>query len=105
MQQNVVEIVKFKLALGATESDIMDVNPAFTEWVEQQPGLLYRSLTKDSQTGEYLDIIYWQSMEHAKAVSAQFPKTEVCQRLTQYIDSESVTISHSNVLSQTPCSG
>ncbi|RRS06975.1 MULTISPECIES: hypothetical protein [unclassified Pseudoalteromonas] len=105
MQQHIVEIVKFKLAISATEQDLMRVNTDFAPWIEQQPGLLYRSLSKDDQTDEYIDVFYWQSLAHAQAVSEQFPTTEVCKRLMQYTNSESVSISRSHIVTQTQCSG
>ncbi|KDM92469.1 hypothetical protein [Photobacterium galatheae] len=104
-QQNVVEIVQFKLTSGVSESDLMVANEAFQAWVQQQPGLLYRSLAKDSESLIYTDIIYWESMAHAKAVSDAFPSTEVCQQLTQLIDRSSVGITHHTIVSQSACTG
>lgn len=104
-QQNVVEIVQFKLSSGVSESDLMTANEAFQAWVLQQPGLLYRSLTKGSESQEYTDIIYWESMAHAKAVTEAFSGVAVCQQLNQLIDKASVAITHHTVVSQSACTG
>ncbi|WP_440053813.1 hypothetical protein ACSLBF_13065 [Pseudoalteromonas sp. T1lg65] len=101
MTQNVVEIVKFKLKAGATEADLLQINKEFNNWLHEQPGLLYRSLAKTSQSDEYVDVIYWETEAAAKAVAEKFETQPDCQHFTQFIDSDSVSISHSLILSKT----
>ncbi|ALU45289.1 hypothetical protein [Pseudoalteromonas rubra] len=104
MSTNIVEIATFKLANGVTEADFLIQNEHFMAYIKTQPGLLYRSVSKHAETGVYTDIVYWNTLEDAKRVQEAFEHEKVCQQFAAVIDKESLSLTLTEVVAQTPCS-
>ncbi|MCG7534291.1 hypothetical protein [Pseudoalteromonas sp. OOF1S-7] len=105
MSTNIVEIATFKLASGVTEADFLEQNAQFMAFVNAQPGSLYRSVSKHADTGVYTDIVYWTTLEDAKRVQAAFEHEQVCQQFAALIDKDSLSLTLTEVVAQSPCSG
>ncbi|CAM4198459.1 antibiotic biosynthesis monooxygenase family protein [Pseudoalteromonas byunsanensis] len=105
MSQNVVEIVKFKLAPGVSEQDFLPLNEAFQAFIAEQPGLLYRSLAKQPDNHGYIDVIYWQSMEDSKRTAEAFNNSAACMDFLALIDKDSVVMTHNMIIAQSACTG
>ncbi|MCF6436704.1 hypothetical protein [Pseudoalteromonas sp. MMG022] len=105
MSQNVIEIVKFKLAPGVSEQDFLPLNDAFQTFIDKQSGLLYRSLAKQPNNQGYIDVIYWQSMEDSKRTAEAFNNSTVCMDFLTLIDKQSVDMTHHMIIAQSTCSG
>ncbi|WP_105169848.1 hypothetical protein [Pseudoalteromonas sp. T1lg23B] len=105
MSQNVIEIVKFKLAAGVSEQDFLPLNDAFQTFIAAQSGLLYRSLAKQPDNQGYIDVIYWQSMEDSKRAAEAFNHSAVCMDFLTVIDKQSVVMTHNMIIAQSTCTG
>jgi len=101
---NVVEIVNFKLATGFTINDFLQSNEQMNQFLQDQEGMLYRSLCETEQ-GEFIDIVYWDSMENAHKAQQAFYTSELCQAFAQCIDKESIKLEHIKVIASLGCEG
>ena len=103
MENNVVEIVSFKLNPAANKNDFLETNVAVEEFIKTLPGILYRSLCCHEETAVWSDIVYWQTMADAKHAQQAFMQSECCGKLMQLIDAESVSMQHTEVLAALEC--
>ena len=92
-----IEMVSFKLNEGATTADILATSPAISAWVIQQAGFQYRSLAQQSD-GQWLDIVYWESLEHAQQAGEAFMKATEPKAMMAFIDKTSVSVQHIPVM-------
>ena len=97
--QNVVEQVQFRIKDEVLESDLIASSDMVNQWVRQQPGFMYRSLTK-STNGLWTDIVYWQDMECAKTAGDAFASAPENQSIMAAVIEDSVTIQHFDIVSQ-----
>ncbi len=88
-----IELVRFRLQEGKTREEWLEANEAINRWTMQQPGFRFRSLS-ESDDGEWVDMIYWESREAAEAASKKF-EAEMLEVCIPIIAPESVVISHS----------
>ncbi|MCQ8879603.1 MULTISPECIES: hypothetical protein [Pseudoalteromonas] len=103
MTTNVTEVVTFKLSHKADLMQFHIANNAFQNFIDQQPGVLYRSLAKQADTQQYVDLIYFATPADAKRVSDVFTENLICQQFTALIEKQSVQLAQYEVLSQTAC--
>lgn len=95
----VLEIVHFKLHENASDAQLADTHPAIDTFLHQQPGFLYRSLSQQD-CGEYIDIVYWESLEAAKAASDALMENDAGKAMLALIDMDSVVMQHLPVLAE-----
>ncbi|WP_394193177.1 hypothetical protein [Pseudoalteromonas atlantica] len=103
MTTNVTEIVNFKLINNADLAQFHIANNALQDYLDNQPGVLYRSLAKQANTLQYVDLIYFATPADAKRVSDAFSNNQVCQQFAALIEKQSVQLAQYEVLSQTAC--
>ena len=97
--KNVVEQVQFRIKDSVSESEFITLNENLNKWVIEQPGFLYRSLTK-STDGLWIDIVYWKNMESAQNAQSTFSESPECHAVMQAIVEESIIMTHSAVVVQ-----
>ena len=103
MSNNAIEIVQFKLQENAELAQFEAANTAFQSFIDQQPGVLYRSLAKLADTHSYVDVVYFETMDDAKRIGDAFMENPICQQFAQLIEKDTVTLERYNAVSQTPC--
>ncbi|OUL56497.1 hypothetical protein [Pseudoalteromonas ulvae] len=103
MSTNAIEIVQFTLKQSADLAQFEQANSAFQQFIDQQPGVLYRSLATHPDTAQYVDVVYFETMADAKRIGDAFMKHPICQQFLQLIEKDSVTLARYNAVSQTPC--
>lgn len=88
-----IELVRFRLQQGKTSADWLKANEKINEFMKVQPGFRFRSLS-ETDDGEWLDLVYWESLETANAASEKFgaEMMSVCEPLVAH---DSVVISRS----------
>ena len=89
MTTTVVEMVTFKLKAGVEEAQWLESASQLESFLLEQPGFYYRSLSKGNDDTWY-DIVYWQDMATAEALSAQFMSLEAAQQMCALIDMDTV---------------
>lgn len=88
-----IELVRFRLQQGKTSTDWLKANEKINDWIKQQPGFRFRSLS-ETDDGEWIDMVYWENLESAKTAGAKFGE-EVGPHCEPLIDMTSVVVSHS----------
>ena len=104
MNNNVVELVNFKLAKGFSTNDFLTSNQQMDTFLSEQSGLIYRSLCEKND-GSFLDIVYWENMDVAKQAQEAFYASPLCQQFAQCIEKEAVQLEHVNVIASFGCDG
>ena len=90
----IVEITQFKLATGVSdEAFLKEANNVQDNFLNQQSGYINRELLKDKD-GQWIDIVYWTSMEEAKKASEVVMQDSATQGFMQKIDPSSVKMLH-----------
>lgn len=97
--QSTIELVSFTLKTEADESQLNDLQPEINTFVKQQPGFHYRSLVKDTD-GKYLDIVFWESEELAKAAAFKLMAQPWARTMMSIIDETSIKMRHVQSLSE-----
>ncbi len=103
MSNNAIEIVQFKLLENTVLAQFEAANSAFQSFIDQQPGVLYRSLAKQANTHCYVDVVYFETMADAKRIGDAFMENPICQQFAQLIEKDTVKLERYNAVSQTPC--
>lgn len=96
--KSVIEIVQFKLSQNATSEQLIAASEQSQKFVSSLQGFEYRSLSFDQDSNTWTDVVYWDSMENAKAAGEQFMACEDCQPLMALIDPDSVIMQHQSIM-------
>ncbi|WP_051333972.1 antibiotic biosynthesis monooxygenase [Mesorhizobium sp. WSM3224] len=91
-----LEIVTFRLKPG-TEAGFVASNGVMTDWLARQPGFLGRQLGR-REDGAWVDVVRWQSMEHARAAADRITAEIGDSEAMQAIEPASVAMSHAAVV-------
>lgn len=100
---NIVEIVAYQLLPNASEAAFYQANEEFQRFVDEQPGVMYRSLTKkQGEERSFVDVAYFENIDATKPIQEAFANNPVCLALMEFIDNESVSMAYHDIQSQTP---
>jgi len=88
-----IELVRFRLQQGKTSADWLKANEKINGFMKAQPGFRFRSLS-ETDDGEWLDLVYWESLQAANAASEKF-SAEMLSVCTPLIAHDSLTICRS----------
>ena len=91
---HVVEIAVFKLKDGVTRGQLLDTVDAVSEWAQQQPGFLSRDFTYSGDEDNWIDVLWWGSMDAAKTAAEVAMTSESCAPMFALIDVESIQMLH-----------
>ncbi len=103
MTTNLIEVVNFKLNTDTNLAQFHIANNHFQHYIDNQSGVLYRSLAKQADTQQYSSIIYFATVADAKKLCDTFFNSTICQLYTSLIAKESIKLDRFEVLSQTAC--
>jgi len=96
----VIEIVNFKIKKQYDRPAFLKANQSMAQFLEEQPGMLTRSLCLNEETNAWVDIVYWQNMALALAAQEAFMQSPLCVDFGDQIDKQSVTIQHIKIMSE-----
>jgi len=86
MGDTITILAEIKLAKGITEAELLAGSEKFQkEFAGKQPGLVRRELVRKGN-GEYLDIVQFTSMAHAKALMEKEKTSSVCREFFALMD-------------------
>jgi len=100
MNNSVIELVTYKLKANISKEQLSSTHSSVNEFLEEQPGFMYRSLSEDSN-GLLYDIVYWQDMEKAKNAGEAFMAHKAGQALVALTDENSISMRHMEALTET----
>ena len=98
MQPSTIEMVTFSPKAGVSAEQLKATAPAMTEFLQQQDGFLYRSLSEDQ--GLWYDIIYWSDLDAAKAAGEEFMQHPAGQAMMKLIDVDSTQMRHMTAVAE-----
>jgi hypothetical protein len=90
----VLELVVFKLNEGVSREQFLGTNDAVSSWIGKQPGFLSRDLSYDAEGDRWVDVLWWESMEEARAAAEKAMTSESCTPMFGLIDMESTLMVH-----------
>ena len=93
----VLELVVFKLHDAASREQLLGAVDAVSEWLRQQPGFVSRELSYDSEGARWTDVVWWRTMEDAKAAAELALSSEECAPMFALIDAESMQMIHAEL--------
>ena len=99
MMTSTLELVQFKLISGKTDADLAATNESISEFLNEQNGFIYRSLSQ-REDGTYVDIVYWENLESAKAASEALMTDPRGQAMIALCDADSVSMEHLPITSE-----
>lgn len=94
MAHQVVELVSFELEAGTDEADFLKGNEGVQAFVRGLEGFVYRSLCKNEESGQWVDIVYWADADAAKQASDAFMNSPACVAWASMIDRETLSMQH-----------
>lgn len=79
----IVEWAPFELAEGVDEATLLAASEALqAEFISQQSGFISRELLK-GQANQWVDIVYWNSLEEAEQAAQNAANSPVCFKYFQ----------------------
>ena len=98
--KNALEIASFKLKDGIAVEDFLKSSTEMEEgFAEKQNGFIKRTLAQ-SESGEWVDVVYWETMDDATKAMESAMKSPTCAPMFGMIDDASIKMSHFEILSQ-----
>ncbi len=94
--ERVLELVVFKLKQGVTREELLATNDALTSWARQQPGFISREQAYDAAGDRWIDMLWWQTIEDARAASEAALSSEACAPMFALIDEQSTLMLHAD---------
>ncbi|UTW44271.1 antibiotic biosynthesis monooxygenase [bacterium SCSIO 12696] len=104
MSKQVMNLYFFKLANGASDEQFIHASQQAEEFLRQQPGFLYRSVSRENDSGLWVDTGYWESAEAYQQVHQAFAQAPQCQQFMALIEESSLQTRHTQI-ETTSCSG
>ena len=89
-----LELVVFKLNEGVSREQFLGTHDPVSAWVAQQPGFVSRDLAYDAEEDRWIDILWWNTMEDARAAAERALASESCAPMFGLIDMESTLMAH-----------
>lgn len=97
--KNALEIVTYKIKDGANDADFLKVAAEMEKhFAKKQRGFIKRTFAK-TEGNEWVDVIYWKTMDDAMKASEAAMKSPVCAPMFGMLDEASVKMSHFEVIS------
>ena len=89
----IIEVVIWKPIDGVSEEEVSKSARMVNRFMDQQQGFIRREVAKNNK-GEWVDIVYWDSLNHAQVASQAAQVSETCQPFFQTIDMQSMQFYH-----------
>ncbi len=90
----VLELVVFELRADTSREQLLGTVDAVSAWIAEQPGFVSRTLVEDHEGGRWIDVVWWRSMEEARAAAERAMSSESCAPMFGLIDMNSTLMVH-----------
>ena len=104
MNKQVMNLYFFKLAKGVSDNQFIEASQQAEAFIKEQPGFLYRSISRQNSSDLWIDTGYWESADACQKVHQAFMTEPRCQSFMECIDQETLEVRHSQ-LETTSCTG
>lgn len=92
--EKVLELVVFRLAAGVSRERFLDTAGAVSAWAAEQPGFVSRELSYDAEGDRWIEVIWWRSMDDARAAAERATSSDACAPMFALIDEGSTLMVH-----------
>jgi len=92
-QAGVIEAVLFKTKPQFTDEQVIQMLTSLNPLLQHFAGFISRQLSKDD-SGQWLDLVYWESMEQARQAAGQVMQREEAMYAFQVIDERNMSMYH-----------
>jgi len=90
----VLELVVFKLRGEASSEQLLGTVDAVSAWIGEQPGFVSRELAYDAAVDRWVDVVWWETLDHAHAAAERAATSESCAPMFGLIDMDSMLMVH-----------
>ena len=90
----VLELVAFRLADGVTHEEFLATVDSVSQWVKTQPGFISRELVYAAEEDQYVEVVWWRSLDEAHAAAEAAMNSNSCLPMFSKIQLESATFLH-----------
>ncbi|WP_115719417.1 antibiotic biosynthesis monooxygenase family protein [Gallaecimonas mangrovi] len=97
---SVILTVHCSLADGITDQDFISAAQRCGSYLKRCPGFLGRKLSYNEARRQWLDLVYWQTLEHALAAERTFNDDPTNRELINSIKPGSLVVQHYEVKSE-----
>jgi heme-degrading monooxygenase HmoA len=94
-----IEVVIFQVRPTVTRADFLQAVEETTALLKTQEGFLSRTVSQ-AESGEWLDILSWESLEAAKAAVTAFQTDPAGKRFSDYVDGEHFKVFYTDVVAE-----
>ncbi len=88
-----LEVALFRLKEGTDQEAFLAATDATNTALKQYGGFIRREVLT-SEDGQWLDLVYWNSLEEALSAAEQILSDPSCHPFLEMLDMESVTMLH-----------
>ena len=92
----VLELVVFKLVPGVTREHFLQTNEPVSDWISEQPGFISRDLSYDADGDRWVDVLWWKTLEEARAASERALHSDSCTPMFGLIDMDDILMLHAD---------
>ncbi len=89
-----LELVVFELKEGATREELLATVDPVSDWIREQPGFISRDLSHEPEGERWIEVVWWRTLEHARAAAELAMASEACRPMFALIDMESTLMVH-----------
>jgi hypothetical protein len=90
----VLELVVFRLNEGVSREQLLGTVDRVSEWVATQPGFISRELSYDREGDRWIEVVWWRTMDDARAAAERAMTSESCAPMFALIDMDSTLMAH-----------
>jgi hypothetical protein len=94
-----IEVVIFRLQPTVTRADFLAVVDETTALLKTQDGFRSRTVSQ-AESGEWLDILSWESVEAAKAAATVFQTDPAGKRFSEFLDPQQIQVFYTEVVAE-----
>lgn len=98
MKDYAVEIARFRLKPGISESAFLKAASESDEALKTMPGFIRREISRNAEEGNWTDYCLWRTMEDAQAANASFHHHPKAQAFCEMIDMSHASMTHLNLV-------
>jgi hypothetical protein len=93
-EAKILELVVFMLREGVSRERFLGTVDAVSAWIAQQPGFISRELVHDTEGDRWIDVVWWTTMDEARAAAELAMSSKSCAPMFGLIDMESSVMAH-----------
>ncbi len=94
MESKALELVVFKLTAGVARDQFLGTVDAVSSWIREQPGFISRDLSYDSAADRWIEVVWWRTLQDARAAAELAMTSESCRPMFALIDMDSTLMVH-----------